>query len=672
MTKLATTRFKTHMINQFIESINETANNSYYVYVGNHINRTSNTIPTPFDKTRETFVDAYRNMQFGKRLSNTNVLPMIRRIPYENKLFIMYDDNDDDLFTQDFYCVVDETSFHHVYKCLDNNGGINSTAQPNFAHITGSNTTVYQTSDGYRWKYMYSFSADTNNQFSTESFMPVVANSQVESNAVQGAIDMIHIEQAGRRYNNYTEGTFGSGDVRVGGNSVLYRVSNADLSQVNGFYTDCIIYISSGDGVGQYKTVSDYFSNSSGAYIVANSQFTNAPTNGSTFEINPRVRIYGDGTQSINAVARALVNSTSSNSIYRIEMLNRGSGYKYMTANVAANAVVGVSLAAELRPIYSPLGGHGANSAVELGCKYLGVGVTLSNNESNTIPTANDYEKIGILKDPKFANVDLKIYNSNGTFTTSEKIVKIDTVRINTNATINTTSATIQCNTADFTNQLIAGQYLYIKDATTHMLAVVNSIPNVDHITLTTNGLFTSTNADIYQVTQTANAYITSIANTTDLFISNVAGIFQTDDFIIGTTSGAVASVNTVYRNDENKGFNTFIQMYKYKGAGLSGIFAADEQVYQGTSLSNSSVNGYFHSVTTNGATSTMYVSNQIGTVNTSTIIEGHDSEATMTVTHKYSPELVYGSGEILSIENIETVTRANLQSESFKLIFEF
>jgi hypothetical protein len=37
-----------------------------------------------------------------------------------------------------------------------------------------------------------------------------------------------------------------------------------------------------------------------------------------------------------------------------------------------------------------------------------------------------------------------------------------------------------------------------------------------------------------------------------------------------------------------------------------------------------------------------------------------------------YSPEIVFGSGEILYLENVNAVERNENESENFKVIFEF
>ena len=675
MTKRLTTKYKTHISRQLLESISEKSNTAYYVFTSDHVNRTSSTIPTPPDDVRETVIDGYRNMIFGKRVTPNDAKIMVKKIDYEaDRLYDMYDDNDDALLTKDFFVVTNEVSYYHVYKCLDNNLRSNSTVQPSFAHITGANTNVYQTSDGYRWKYMFSIDKTTYDKFATDSLIPVVSNTTVSSSAIDGVIDIIKIENAGKNYGNFTSGTFAAADIRVNGSATTYQISNNNLSTVNGFYTGCLLYISSGTGSGQHKRITDYFVNANGNFITIANSFATSPVNGSTFEINPEVVITGDGLQTTNAVARALINTFSTNSVYRVEMLDRGAGYDYFTANVIANSVVGVTNQAEVRPIYSPAGGHGADAAQELGSNSFSFSITFSNTESNTIPSTNDYEKIGVLKDPLFANVNIEMKNANGSFLNNEQIVKITPVRVATQATINLNSSTITCNSADFTSQFSANDYIYIKSGNnlSHQVTTIQSVTNTTHMNLNSNGLFSCTEALIYQANISSSAYVIQTANVTNILVTNVSGVFSSDDTFVGLNTGAKAQVNNVIRNDVTKGFNTFVQMYKYTGTVTANVFLNDEKVYQGTNLASSTANATIHSVETSGGVATIYTTNQIGSFTTSNTIHGASSEAIATINNKYTPELVFGSGEILYLENLESITRSNSQSETVKLIFEF
>lgn len=679
-TKLVTIHNKHHVATQFIESVSETTNTAYYVFIGDQYDREE--IRSISNSDRDIIFDTYQNMITGKRVTPNDVKLVIRNIPYvSNTKYAMYDDQDQLLYTKDYYAIVNAASYYHVYKCLDNNGNTYSTITPDISHITGANTDLYETSDGYRWKYMYSVSSSDKAKFSNQDYFPIVANTNVSSSAVDGSIQIIKIIDGGKRYDNYTEGTFIGSQIKVNGNSVLYEISNSSLSTSNGFYTDCLIYISGGTGVGQYKKINDYFTNSNGNYIVIDSAFTISPTNGSEYEIYPNIKITSSGTETINAVCRALINSTSSNSIYKIEMLDQGAGYTFHTAVVEANSIIKAAngfVEANVRPIYSPPGGHGYQIENELYCTAAAISVELSNNEGNTIVSSNKFNQVGLLKDPMFNNVKINLNNVVGSFTSGEKIVKINPIRINTNAVSNSSTANITCATADFENQLTAGDKLLMMkfDSTDYSLVTVNSIVNSSQITLTSNSNFTSNNIWLYLPNITSNAYISDILQANSVLLSNTQGIFATGDSLIGEQSGAYANISTVTISDVSKGFNTFIQLNKFTGNIVSGSFIENEIIYQtNTSVAKATLHS---TINTNSNGIILYVSNttgnfQFGNVdNISYTVVGSNSSAIAQVSNSYSGELVFGSGEILYLNNIEAVERSNTQKETFKIIFEF
>lgn len=72
------------------------------------------------------------------------------------------------LDTAKFYCITPNDN--NVYKCIDNNGGAESTVNP--YGISYSNIT---TSDGYVWKYMYTVPTALANKFSTITDIPVTS-----------------------------------------------------------------------------------------------------------------------------------------------------------------------------------------------------------------------------------------------------------------------------------------------------------------------------------------------------------------------------------------------------------------------------------------------------------------------------------------------------------------
>jgi hypothetical protein len=662
-----------HSARQFLESINEIANTAYYVFMGSHVPRANSDDTSVNSSISQTTIQVYHNMVQGKRVSLNDANLMIRNIPYEtNKVFDMYDDEDSDLGDEDYYAIVNASSFYHVYKCLDNNMGANSTAEPNFAHIVGSNTYLYQTSDGYRWKYMYSVSSSTRDKFATSTYFPVVANADVAAIAADGVLDIIKVDGTGRGYDNYITGTFTGSDVRVNANTTLYRISNS-ASSSNGFYTGCLLYISTGTGAGGTATITDYFVTGDGNFIVIDTAFTTSPVNGSEYEIYPTVEVVGSGTQTVNVIARALVNATGSNGIYRVEVLERGSGYDFFTANVIANAVVAVESNAIVRPIYSPTGGHGADAPSELGASHLAISTKFGNSESNTLLTNNAFQQVGLLKDPLFANVEITFSDVTGTFIVGEILHKINPIRVDNNATINAGSTIVTSNNADFENQLDVGEYVYLaaSDDSAFQLAVVSEIDNSSYMVIDTAAFFACTQTYIYKANQTSNGWTLAVNSQSDIHLSNVAGVLQSNDVVVGVESGARAVINTVSHNGVTKGFTSFVQLYKYVGTLSSGSFAENEIVYQ-TNLATS--NASLHSFSSNGGIFTMYTSNQVGgfLIGGSNTIIGNTSGAIMSPSAKYQPELVFGSGKILYVENIEPVDRADDQSETIKLILEF
>jgi hypothetical protein len=158
--------------------------------------------------------------------------------------------------------------------------------------------------------------------------------------------------------------------------------------------------------------------------------------------------------------------------------------------------------------------------------------------------------------------------------------------------------------------------------------------------------------------------------------LSNTQGIFSTGDIIIGEQSGAYANISNITISDISKGFNTFIQLGKFTGNVISGTFIENEVIYQ---TNTSTATGTLYStinIASNGVI--LYVSNttgnfQFGNVGpVSYTVIGSSSNTIAYVSNSYSGELVFGSGEILYINNIEAIERSNTQKETFKIIFEF
>jgi hypothetical protein len=661
--RLVTELFKTHMARQLVESLAEQSNTAYYMFTGKHTQYPDGdtTVTQPVDTIQSLYIDSYENMLFGKRVTSNDVKHMIPKNTWTSgTVYSMYEHDNADLLSEDFFVVVNESSLYHVFKCLYNNNGAESTVQPSFSDTSADDTFYETTADGYQWKYMYTVDSTTFNKFSTLDFMPVVENANVSGNAVSGAIDVITVTTGGAGYNNYISGQFNSGGIRISGNNIAYGISNT-ASSTNGFYTDCYIYITSGTGNGQYKRITNYINDGTDKKIILESPFSSNVDSTSIYSISPIVEITSDGNQTVNCVARALINSSSSNSIYKIEIIDRGADYRIASASVLYSNVVPVSNTAGLKVIIGPKGGHGSNPIDELGGTRVGFSVKFSNTESSTIQASNDFRTAGILKDPLFTGVDLNTSGTVGTFSEGETVYQYNPVALDGTVSISDTASSITGTGTTFGTQVQAGDFVLISAGTSKHFGVVNNVVSNTSLYLTSNGSFTNSASD-FALIETSAQGTASDVSTGLVQLTNVAGVFSDSSIIIGRTSSATATIDTIDINGVTKGFNTFNQMKVFVGANTQ-PFANDETVSQAFGG-----NAKFHSINSGK----MFVTNQLGIINTSDTVVGQTSGATFTISSKYPGDIVVDSGDVIYVENFPAIERASDRSETIKVIVEF
>lgn len=103
-------------------------------------------------------------------------------------------------FAKDFYI---RNTYDQVFICLDNSNGVPSTVMPALS-IGGDlpSDPFILTSDGYKWKYLYTITAGLKQSFFTSDWMPVTNEAQVTEAAVPGRLDIIKINNGGTGYNN--------------------------------------------------------------------------------------------------------------------------------------------------------------------------------------------------------------------------------------------------------------------------------------------------------------------------------------------------------------------------------------------------------------------------------------------------------------------------------------
>jgi len=602
MSKLITNNLKLFNVDQFIESFSEPNFNIYYYFVGNPIPFANDNIPpTLYDNTQTTLISSYEDMIFGKRITSSDIVQMAPRHNWvSGTVYTKYTHDDDNLLDSNFYVLSDEGSSYSVFKCLDNDGGGQSTYRPRLSETAADDDFYYTTTDGYQWKYMYSITPTEYTKFATTAHIPVYVNANVVANAVNGSIDNIEVVSGGTGYASYTNGAFQ--EVRVGGNPLIYAIDSVSASPNSSFYINSALKITNGTGSGQQKSITGYTVAGSSRRVVIDSAFTITPTTASTYEITPLVTITGDGQ---GAQARALVNS-SSNSIYSIEIVDRGSEYSFATVTVTGNTgIINVSTNtaitannATAKVMISPKNGHGSNAAAELGAHYVGVSTVFDSTLSgDKIVNENDFRVVGIIKDPLFANVILDISSSTGSFADGETVSQsqgspIASIVItnpgsgytsNADVTISGTSsvpavANASSNSSGRISQIYisnTGQGYILPTATITSPAPVTfngntSVSNTNDFISISNNVFQNNDSVKYLVAA-GNTAVSGLANNTNYFIVSAnstgvklsstlngsaidltAGVSQTGHSLTGNTATAVVVVDTIKTSNAN------------------------------------------------------------------------------------------------------------------------
>jgi hypothetical protein len=706
--KIIPSDFKTNVVDQLIESFSYDSNTSYYGFVADHIStgETEQEIVQPDPSVKTLKTDVFRNMIFGKRIERDDVRFVISRYNWEeNSVYARYDDEDINLLYKRFYIMTDEGSFKHVYKCIDNaNNGV-STASPVFNDIDFRDD-FYETSDGYIWKYMYSINAIDFVRFSTEKFIPVAANNVVKENAKAGALSVIKIESEerlgssitlnGKNYNNYIlDGSFTDTDVLLG-NTVQYRISS-NATSVQGFYGNTIIQLVSGTGAGQFKRVVDSYLNQNlgGIFIQIDTAFSITPDATTRYEISPEVKIVGDGNETIQAFARAVVNANASNSVHRVEILNPGENYSFATAEVlkgspaaADGSSVGILVEpvdAILKPIIPPPGGHGFNVNSELGAKAICINSTFAGRADGTLPILNSFAQYGIIKNPVFANVHLTVTrpSSNfpgidGVFIEGETVTQFKKVLLGGSVSIqaNTNIVVGNFETSNYSEFLSPGDFVYITSQESpdfNFAAEVQTIINNSSFSVSVNSPWSSNAAFLYYGEPISTGIINDIQGFDNVYLRNVDKKIELNNLIIGRTSFAVAnvvniSINNKYQNPSNYNFEYFTQYIRCEGA-MAGTFQQNEKVFQGENLENATFEGFAHS----SNSTFLAITNYVGKLDTGKHIFSTISGAIMAPAFdKYNGDLDPSLGSVIYLQNEIPVTRNENLTEEIRVILEF
>jgi hypothetical protein len=195
MPRLVTDKFKIHIAEQIVESVSEIDPTNLYLFIGKTDQwEDENDPPAPTLSIANTHFRYWDDILSAKKITPSDLKHVVPRIEWSfSSNYTAYSHDNNELFDQDFYVVTDD---YNVYKCLQNNlSNGSSTVKP-----TGNGLSIIESSDGYKWKFMYSIKPNDILKFSNEDFIPVQKvgietiigkQKEVEDTAIDGAIDII-------------------------------------------------------------------------------------------------------------------------------------------------------------------------------------------------------------------------------------------------------------------------------------------------------------------------------------------------------------------------------------------------------------------------------------------------------------------------------------------------
>ena len=151
----------------------------------------------------------FKNIFAVKQILSTNISPVVERFDWVSGETYEYYQDDIDMFETDangslirkFYV---KNRYDQVFKCLWNNNSQPSTVEPYFEPGTYGTNNIYQGSDVYKWKFIFTVDTGSKVKFMDSSWIPVPIGANTPnptlSSAGCGSIDVINVVNTGSGY----------------------------------------------------------------------------------------------------------------------------------------------------------------------------------------------------------------------------------------------------------------------------------------------------------------------------------------------------------------------------------------------------------------------------------------------------------------------------------------
>ena len=337
-----TNKLKIYLAEKFMDSF---ATDNIWVFVGKPDDwNTGGTVALGHKEyttdTLLTDIENWDDIMSIQRVSDVSLV-----VPYvtidASDSFIEYTDNDDlfdDPSTDIFYGVVEST--RNVYKCISNNYNSPVVDIPDLRQTN----VIKSSGDGYIWKFMYQISASDWDKYRI-----------APGSSIGGWIPIKNITKA---------------DDSAQWDDVMKGAVDGEIVHVDTIAT-------------------------TGFKDISGNPFTDKL--GHTIHINKDLTGEGFGTGFAATIAQHSVGEKN----FYINITNPGSGYRVISTihTFDGSQYDSLNLAAQLRPILSPIGGHGFDAVEELGGSRVMISVNLNETMVDFI-SQNDFRKIGLIVDP--------------------------------------------------------------------------------------------------------------------------------------------------------------------------------------------------------------------------------------------------------------------------------
>jgi hypothetical protein len=453
MPATVTSSFRISNAKEFVNSFEEAENGgradvngkSYvYLFIGKsldwsktHAGYSDSNVPTPDGDVQGNSYEPWHDMIAAERIiANTDISFGAQRYDWvPGTTYTAYDDQQPSITKGLSAFYVYESGSGDVFKCLDNNGGAESTVLPTRPISDSTIHIPFTKSDGYRWKYMFTIPAGQS-KFLTTNYIPVRtlnvhseitggadgpptgygSQSLVQERANNGAIETYEISSGGQGFTRHSGGLTASQrktEPSAAANTTFFRLTSA-ASPTADFYNGAAIFLSNTTyqkGIGIIKDYSgsvNEFTDGTGAQLGAYgvilygtvvegdgslaAEFAPIASGNEDYIIGPRLDVLGDGN---NANAYAIC---SGGGIIQVNTWNAGNNYT--TSNVVVVPGPGESPGgAQIRGVLSPPGGHGSDPVAELNAYNVIISKSLSGaGTGNSFPISNEYRTVGLLR----------------------------------------------------------------------------------------------------------------------------------------------------------------------------------------------------------------------------------------------------------------------------------